>query len=311
LAINLFANPSPKLIPDVDTRQFYLGLTFNVEFNLFVPGQQPFATSFEVPFEEKVPLVRGKDNFYDGMVAYTYEETAVRLAESLFPKQQIERRVRLIEAPTLPGQMGTGNGARKFTATGFCLSTDGYIATAHHFAEDAKTFKVNTKNGKVAARLVVSDPEHDLAILKAEGSFPSALALRSSETVKLGESIAVVGFPQTDVQGREPKIGRGEVASLSGMRDDASMFQISAPVQPGNSGGPLLDLHGNVVGVVVALLRDAQAVNYAVKSSHLSKLCERIPELRNMAPQRMGAVPSFEDMLDGVLPATLLLEGYP
>jgi S1-C subfamily serine protease len=94
------------------------------------------------------------------------------------------------------------------------------------------------------------------------------------------------------------------------MRDDASRFQISVPLQPGNSGGPSFEMHCNVVGVVVAVLRRAQVVNYAVKSSHLSRLCERVPGLRGIRAQKMGATPAFEDMTEGVIPGTVFIERY-
>ena len=100
--------------------------------------------------------------------------------------------------------------------------------------------------------------------------------------MKLGNTVATVGFPNIGLQGFAPKLAKGEIASLSGASDDARYFQISVPVQPGNSGGALVDGRGNVVGVVSAKL-SARAtlaangtlpenVNYAVKSSYLLKL---------------------------------------
>ena len=87
------------------------------------------------------------------------------------------------------------------------------------------------------------------------------------------------------------------------------MFQISVPLQPGNSGGPLLDLNGNVVGVVVMVLRNAQEVNYAVKSKYLLDLCAKVPELRAPAAPVDGAPPAFENMIDRVRQSTVLILG--
>jgi serine protease Do len=100
------------------------------------------------------------------------------------------------------------------------------------------------------------------------------------------ESVATVGFPNIGSQGFAPKFARGEIGSLSGPQDDARYFQISVPVQPGNSGGALVDERGNVVGVVSAKL-SAKAVlatsgalpenvNYAVKSSFLLGFLESV-----------------------------------
>jgi len=315
LTVTCYAEPRPVLYPDDDTRQLYLGLGFNVEFNLYVPGSEPYTSKFQVSFADEVPKTRGKDTLYDGMVTYTFEETGARIADVLFPKFHPERRMTLMKLTRLgPGPdagMPPDQSGPISTATGFCVSPDGYIATARHFTNSASSFKVITKEGKFDATLVVADPENDLSVLKVARTFPTALALRPSESVKLGESIATIGFPQTQVQGREPKIGKGEIASLSGMRDDPTMFQVSVPLQPGNSGGPLLDLRGNVVGVVVIVLRQAQVVNYAVKSTQLAKLCAKIPDIHGLAPVKEGAPPAFEDMIESVRSATVLIEGYP
>lgn len=313
LTVTCYAEPHPVLIPDDDTRQLYLGLGFNVEFNLYVPGSEPYTSKFQVSFGEQVPRTRGKDTLYDGMLTYTFEETGARIADILFPKYHPERQTTLFKMTRLSPDTGLppGESGPTTTATGFCISADGYIATARHFTNSASRFKVITPEGKFDAELVVADPENDLSVLKVAHTFPAALALRPSESVKLGESIATIGFPQTQVQGREPKIGKGEIASLSGMRDDPTMFQVSVPLQPGNSGGPLLDLRGNVVGVVVIVLRQAQVVNYAVKSTQLAKLCAKIPAIRGLAAPKEGAPPAFEDMIESVRSATVLLEGYP
>ena len=97
------------------------------------------------------------------------------------------------------------------------------------------------------------DAANDLALLKADGQF-RAVAGGSSRAVKLGGTVATVGFPNIGLQGFAPKLAKGEIASLSGAGDDARYFQISVPVQPGNSGGALVDERGNVVGVVSAKL---------------------------------------------------------
>ena len=101
--------------------------------------------------------------------------------------------------------------------------------------------------------------------------------------------MATVGFPNIGLQGFAPKLAKGEIASLSGAGDDARYFQISVPVQPGNSGGALVDERGNVVGVVSAKLSARAAlatsgalpgnVNYAVKSSFLLSFLESVPEV--------------------------------
>ena len=115
---------------------------------------------------------------------------------------------------------------------------------------------------------------NDVALLKVNGTC-NAVPLVASGGVKLGDSIFTIGFPNTIVQGTEPKLTKGEVSSLAGIQDDPRHFQISAPVQTGNSGGPLVDRFGNVIGIVATRLGDMatlkntgslpQNVNYALR----------------------------------------------
>ena len=309
LTLSCIAEPLPKIVADLETGKIYLRLSFKMEFNFVVPGSPPDTLAFEVSFADKIPRTHhGKDNLYDGMMNYAFEEAEERIATHLYPQHMPERQTELrdVDAIRLEPTRPAGPVA---TATGFCISPDGYFATANHFTSAVTRYQIVTKEGPVEARLVVSDPLWDLAILKVDRIFPTALALRPSDKVKLGESIATIGFPQTQLQGREPKIGKGEVASLAGMRDDPTQFQVSVPVQPGNSGGPLLDLNGNVVGVVVGELLQAQAVNYAVKSQYLAALCRQVPAVHLTEPV-LGPPPPFEDMVERARQATVLIEGF-
>ena len=134
------------------------------------------------------------------------------------------------------------------TGTGFFVTTDGYLLTAWHIVSKTKAVRVSMKGKAYEAKVIRSDKANDMVLLKVDGTFP-ALAFSPSEGVKLGEDVFTVGFPNIGLQGIAPKLTRGNVGALSGIQDDPSAFQISVPVQPGNSGGPLLDIAGNVVGV--------------------------------------------------------------
>jgi S1-C subfamily serine protease len=135
---------------------------------------------------------------------------------------------------------------------------------------------------------VNADKANDVALLKVDGKF-TALPVALSRGVRLGESVFTIGFPNIELQGFAPKLTKGEISSLTGMQDDPREFQISVPVQPGNSGGPLVNQNGNVVGIVEAQLSDIatlqttgslpQNVNYAIKSSALNLLLESAPEV--------------------------------
>ncbi len=172
------------------------------------------------------------------------------------------------------------------SGTGFFISEDGYLVSNHHVVGNANRVRLVTRAGSVPARVVKVDAANDLALLKAEGHF-TPLTVAASRGVKLGGTVATVGFPNIGLQGFAPKLAKGEIASLSGAGDDVRYFQISVPVQPGNSGGALVDMCGNAVGVVSAKLSASAAletsgalpenVNYAVKSSYFLSFLESVP----------------------------------
>jgi TPR repeat protein len=176
----------------------------------------------------------------------------------------------------------------KASGTGFFISDDGYLVTNYHVVEDGARIVVKTGQDRSAAKLIRADRVNDLAVLKVTGTF-RPLPLVSSRNAKLGEAVFTVGFPNPDVQGVEPKLTKGEINSLAGPQDDPRYFQVSVSVQPGNSGGPLINEAGNVIGVVTLRLDDLktlqltgslpQNVNYAIKSSLVNMLLESVPEL--------------------------------
>ena len=136
----------------------------------------------------------------------------------------------------------------------------------------------------------------------------------------MGGTVATVGFPNIGLQGFAPKLAKGEIASLSGAGDDARYFQISVPVQPGNSGGALVDERGNVVGVVSAKLSARAAlassgalpgnVNCAVKTSYLLSFLESVPELANKLKEPSVKDKKFEDVVKSAEQAAVLVLVY-
>ncbi|TXH56452.1 MAG: trypsin-like serine protease [Desulfurellales bacterium] len=205
------------------------------------------------------------------------------------------------------------------TGSGFFITDDGYLITNHHVADQGRVMRVLTTNGTIPAKVVKVDKSNDLALLKADGKFVS-LPVAFSKSVRLGATVATVGFPNIGLQGFSPKLAKGEIASLAGIQDDARHFQISVPIQPGNSGGSLVDERGNVVGVVVAKLSQnaalatsgalAENVNYAVKSSYLLSFLESLPEVASKMKEPSTADRKFEDIVSEVEQATVLVLVY-
>ena len=205
------------------------------------------------------------------------------------------------------------------SGTGFFITEDGYLITNEHVVGTGAQVKMVTAAGLIAAKVVKVDAANDLALLKAEGKF-TVLALVSSRSAQLGATVATVGFPNIGLQGFAPKLAKGEIASLTGAGDDARYFQLSVPVQPGNSGGALVDERGNVVGVVSAKL-DARAalaasgalpenVNYAVKSSFLLSFLESVPEVSAKLKEPSTQPRQFEDVVKSAEQAAVLVLVY-
>jgi S1-C subfamily serine protease len=132
----------------------------------------------------------------------------------------------------------------------------GYAVTNHHVIDGKRTVRLVSRKGReLTARVVASDPVHDIAFLKVTDvdALPEALPL-STHRAPLGTSVFTIGFPRIDIMGKSPKLSQGIIASENGLLDDPDTYQISVPIQPGNSGGPLLNMRGEVVGMITAML---------------------------------------------------------
>jgi TPR repeat protein len=220
------------------------------------------------------------------------------------------------DAPTEDEDIGIG--------TGFFISRSGHLVTNYHVIKDAIGIRVLLGHDKeVPATVIAQDKKADLAILKV--SVPDStkagdryyLPIAPAGGVKLGSTVATVGFPNISVQGFSPKLSKGEISSLAGIQDDPGEFQISVPLQPGNSGGALVDAKGNVVGVVCSILDQrialattgtlANNVAYAVKSSLLLNLIESVPNLSDELAEPTREVRTFEDVVEDVQHATAMV----
>jgi len=174
--------------------------------------------------------------------------------------------------------------------TGFFFSTNGLFLTAAHVVKDATSIKVYWHEKEYDAENIFVDEPLDVALLKVSGAaLQKSLILSNSLGVKTGDAVFTLGFPQVQLQGIEPKYTNGSISSLSGSGSDPKYFQVSVPVQPGNSGGPLLNDEGHVIGMINSRLDDIntlritgaipQNVNYALKSSFILTLLESLPQM--------------------------------
>ena len=222
------------------------------------------------------------------------DEVRMRLSPEMVTKAQLlakywfENGTAQEESSSVPKKSHSDADMPKGSGTGFFITTDGYLLTAAHVVANATALKVSMAgNRSLPVHVIRVDEKNDLALLKVTGVF-SALPVTSSGTVKLGADVFTIGFPNIDLQGASPKLTKGVVSGLNGIQDDPSCFQVSVAVQPGNSGGPLVNTSGVVVGVVTARLNDLatakqtgmlpQNVNYAVKSAYVIPLLDAIPD---------------------------------
>ena len=189
---------------------------------------------------------------------------------------------------TLLAEMAMPNGS----GSGFFITSDGFFLTNYHVVKGAERIQIRVGDTSSEAKLVKSDPANDIAVLKADGQFVS-LPIGPASGVSIGDDVFTVGFPAPLIEGFAPKLTKGNVNAASGLQDDPRFFQISIPVQPGNSGGPLVDERGNVVGIVTSTLSPTvalsagfipQNVNFAVKTAYALPLIEGIPELSAKLP---------------------------
>jgi len=158
--------------------------------------------------------------------------------------------------PAIDGGRGPGSAPRAEavrSGTAFLVSPNGFLLTANHVIADAESIEVACGGQPVRAAIArSSSASTDLAVLEVPGLETERFLSLSQETPSLGARVFTVGFPLVNLLGEDPKYTDGTVSALSGPGGDASFLQISVPVQPGNSGGPLVNEEGAVVGVVIA-----------------------------------------------------------
>ena len=164
------------------------------------------------------------------------------------------------------------------SGSGFIVSSSGHIVTNNHVINGCNEVKVHYNGEKYKASIISRDSYNDLALIKANFT-PSKIFTIKNGNAELMEDIYVAGYPFGDLFNSSVKITKGIVSSLSGFQNNFSNMQIDAAIQPGNSGGPVIDFQGNVVGVAVAKLDLIKFVeifksvpentNFAIKSSVL------------------------------------------
>ena len=168
-----------------------------------------------------------------------------------------------------------------WSGTGWAIG-NGYLVTNYHVVEGARTISIKGIGGNMnigySAEVVATDKTNDVVVLKINdyrfkgfGTIPYTV---SSRIADVGEDIFVLGYPLTQTMGDEIKLTNGIISSRTGFQGDVANYQMTAPIQPGNSGGPMFDQKGNVIGIVCAHHVGAENAGYAIKTSYLKILVE-------------------------------------
>lgn len=153
------------------------------------------------------------------------------------------------------------------SGTGFFVNKHNLV-TNYHVIGECKKIRLIKNQFKSNATVAFTDKVNDLAVLSSEKENPNILKFRDKKSIKIGETIIAMGYPLGELLGNNIKLTTGNISALTGLFNDSSKLQLTAPIQFGNSGGPLLDIYGNVIGIVYAKLNNeiAQNVNLAIKA---------------------------------------------
>ena len=167
------------------------------------------------------------------------------------------------------------------SGTGFYVSNAGHLITNDHVVDGCEIIKIQSTGTDINTVILATDPKNDLALLKAS-HMPSIYFSISNNDPEELQDVIVAGYPFGDAFSSTIKFTQGVVSSLAGIGNDYSQFQIDAAIQPGNSGGPIVDMYGNMIGVAVSklsykkILKDYGVVpentNFGIKASAVRNL---------------------------------------
>lgn len=204
------------------------------------------------------------------------------------------------------------------SGTGFVVSASGHVLTNNHVTRDCSVVQLLSSDGQTAdGRIIARDDRNDLALIHSSSNRWPTASFRASP-IRSGEGVIALGYPLRGLLATDVNVSIGIVSAMAGLLNDTSQLQISAPVQPGNSGGPLLDNLGAVSGVVVAKL-DAiavakvtgdipQNISFAIKGEVAQSFLRASGVNPKLAAASSQKVPSTADVVEHGRTFTLLVE---
>jgi S1-C subfamily serine protease len=199
-------------------------------------------------------------------------------------QQQIQQIKEGADANTAPAPPQSN-----YTGTGFALSNDGFLITNYHVVEGAQNLQIITRNGKShPASVIAYEPKNDIALLKIDdesfrfgkGELPYAFA---QSKASLGAPIYTLGFPQDEIVYNE-----GYIAARNGYEGDSNQYRLEVPSGPGQSGAPVVDNAGNVIGIISSKASQTESTTYAITSKALLRLLRDVPKTHSPRLPKAG-----------------------
>ncbi len=166
-----------------------------------------------------------------------------------------------------------------YSGSGFALSTNGYIVTNYHVVSGKfdSLYVQNANGDSYRAKLVYTEPQYDIAILKiVDQDFENLPALPynfKKSRSDMGEDVFSIGYSEGD----SPVMDKGYISSVNGFKGDSVGYRVSIPVNPGNSGGPLVNSNGNIIGIISGRQTQTEGASYAIKAAYLYKAIQNVP----------------------------------
>jgi serine protease Do len=177
--------------------------------------------------------------------------------------EQINRTQKILEKDIAATKKKPAPG--NYVGTCFMISRDGYLVTSYHIVKDADSLNIeNSKFGTLKATVIYHDPANDVSVLKVDTLVPILPFSVEKSEASLAEDVFTLGFPREDIV-----FGEGAISAMSGYKQNPNSYQVSVPVNPGNSGGPLLNSKGNLVGMISGLQTETAGAAFAIKSTVL------------------------------------------
>lgn len=233
---------------------------------------EPASAADLPPLDDSVPTSAGETESKlryswkpDAQVVYDFTIKIDIAADTLKfqgrNKLNASNRKPSITAPTTEGQLASGSG--------FVVHPEGIIVTCAHVVRGATTLNAKIGDDEYEATLIGVDYDQDIAVLRVRGKDLPHVTFADSEKVRLADEVRALGFPLTKVLGESIKVTRGEVSGIGGGINKQSGLQLDASLNPGNSGGPIIDTSGRVVGIASSLLSGARLseVGFAIPSN--------------------------------------------